>query len=62
MTPGRIPKPGPRRALVAATIATGAAIGAGLLHHPDFALGVATIAAAAALSVLRHLVNLEESK
>ncbi|MDQ2763599.1 MAG: hypothetical protein M3Y22_08990 [Pseudomonadota bacterium] len=54
--------PTPARAVLVATVATGVAIGARLFYHPGFALAAATIAAAAVLSVLRHLVNQERPR
>ena len=56
--PPRLDQPA-RRTLMVATLAAGVAIGAALRDHPQFALVFAAIAAASALSVLRHLLNRE---
>ena len=59
-----IPRPpiGPRRAVTAATVAAGVAIGTAFAHLPVIALIAATIATIAALMVLHHLVNQERSQ
>lgn len=58
----KMPRPRPRHAVTIATIGAGMTIGAALLGAPRLALAIGLLAAAAALSVLRHLVNLEDTR
>ena len=55
-------KSGPTNATVVAATCTGVSIAAAAIGWPGAALALATIAAAAALSVLRHLVNKDASR
>lgn len=58
----RLPRPRPRHTVTIATIGAGMTIAAALLDAPRLALAIGLLAAAAALTVLRHLVNVEEPR
>lgn len=58
----KMPRPRPGHFVTIATIGAGMTIAAALLGAPRLALAIGLLASAAALTALRHLVNVEETR